>query len=434
MFRNARIRLTLWYAAVFSPILLVLAVAAYIAMGHALNAQAEDSIHSLVDDWRVRAVNILSQNTATTPDPRFRGATAGVFLIFVRPDGSVAALSRDVTPSTLLKGGIASKAIESGDIEQTVSIEGERVRLYGTPIYRDQEVIGALVGGRSLSQADALVRDAALVLGGVVVVGLVLCLGAGYLLADRALRPIAAAYQRQRMFVADASHELRSPIAVIRAAADLLMREDLPRETKHSIEEIRDVADEAGRLVDRLLDLARAQAQRSGATETSIDLAEAVRHELDRMLPLLTGHDTTVTTNLESAPAYITSSEAYRILRALLENVLAHTPRGTTVRISTRSDGRRSHLVVEDNGPGVSPSLFEKIFERFARGGDGSRSPGEGTGLGLAIVREIARRRNGTTHASTAGRRGLRVEVSFPRAGDAITLTIPTPTDRPLTS
>ena len=152
------------------------------------------------------------------------------------------------------------------------------------------------------------------------------------------------------------------------------------------------------------------------------------------MLPLLTGHDTTVTTNLESAPAYITSSEAYRILRALLENVLAHTPRGTTVRISTRSDGRRSHLVVEDNGPGVSPSLFEKIFERFARGGDGSRSPGEGTGLGLAIVREIARRRNGTTHASTAGRRGLRVEVSFPRAGDAITLTIPTPTDRPLTS
>ena len=90
----------------------------------------------------------------------------------------------------------------------------------------------------------------------VAVGGGLLSLGGAYLFAGHALRPLQVAYDRQRSFVADASHELRSPLAVIRASSDLLLRESLPVQQRESVEEIRDVTQEAATLIDDLLELA----------------------------------------------------------------------------------------------------------------------------------------------------------------------------------
>ena len=177
------------------------------------------------------------------------------------------------------------------------------------------------------------------------------------------------------------------------------------------------VADEASDLIDQLLLLARlSEPATDDRARERTDLAHCAEVAVEQLGPLLAAHASEVERHLDVARAVMPELEAVRVVRALLENVVTHTPQGTRIRITTRIEGAEAVLVVEDAGPGVPAADLERIFERFTQLNP-ARTPGEGaagSGLGLAIVEAIAERRAGRATAGRSTLGGLAVTVAFP--------------------
>lgn len=472
MVHRARLRLTLWYGAALLVLLLTLSAVTYTAVTRTLRNELEDGISSAVGRWLELprrapparpadgrppgpAGQAGTAPTEATPatdaipadgapqrpagprvaipprlDPRLlalladgpeagSGSTSDVFLLAFRPDGELLVNPRGVD-ATMISGSDALRsALDGRAAWGTVEdASGVRLRIYASPVVLGDRTAGAVVGARNLDEYDRQVRAVLTVLAMVAVGGSLLSLGGAYLFAGHALQPLEAAYDRQRSFVADASHELRSPLAVIRASVDLLLREPLPESHRESVEEIRDVTQEAATLIDDLLELARAEERAPGHTES--DLAAEATAAIEQMRDILEHGRHQISTVLAPARAAIGGAEFRRIVRALLENVAAHTPEGTPVRVELAERGSSAVLSVEDNGPGIPDAQEATIFERFARL-DEARTPGtgHGAGLGLAIVRSLAERRGGSVAASRPAGGGLRVDVSLPLARPA---------------
>ncbi|MFI5005642.1 MAG: sensor histidine kinase, partial [Solirubrobacterales bacterium] len=206
---------------------------------------------------------------------------------------------------------------------------------------------------------------------------------------DEAHAETEAMLARQRRFVADASHELRTPLTSVLANLELLAESlhgdqgDAARSALRSSRRMR-------RLVADLLLLARTDVGREVAHEP-VDLAQVVLDAAAELGPLSGEHELSI----DARPAVVQGNhdELLRLALNLIENALRHTPPGTAIRVSTGVEGTDALLVVEDDGPGVSPELAPTLFERFVRG---SGDRGGSFGLGLAIVRAVAESHGGT--------------------------------------
>jgi two-component system OmpR family sensor kinase len=216
---------------------------------------------------------------------------------------------------------------------------------------------------------------------------------------DAAIARAEHAEAGMRTFLADASHELRTPIAALQATAETLLREQPTRPERDAIEAslARD-ATRLGRLVDDLLGLARAETHQRF---TPVDLNAVIRQSAGQAANRAPG--TRITLDLGQESTIHGDADALsRLLRNLLDNALAAVPPADgAVSISVRRTNEHIEALLTDNGPGVPDSQRERIFERFAH--LTQASPGHG--LGLAIARRIARLHGGdlTCNASSAG-------------------------------
>jgi signal transduction histidine kinase len=213
---------------------------------------------------------------------------------------------------------------------------------------------------------------------------------------------------RQRRFVSDASHELRSPVAAIRAPLAVALRRgdraDWP-------EVARRVLDEDERLeeaVDELLELARAE-EAAEVPRTEVDLDEVVLDETrrSRRVPIATSR-VSAGRVLGSAP------QLARVVRNLLDNAGRHAESKIEVSLGTHEG--TVYLVVDDDGPGIQASEREHVFDRFARLDEGRARDAGGVGLGLSMVRAIIERHGGTVSVSDAPLGGARLLVRIPAA------------------
>ncbi len=221
--------------------------------------------------------------------------------------------------------------------------------------------------------------------------------------------------ESRRRFIADASHQLRTPLAALKTQAEMALRSETAEGMREAVQAIHATTDETVRLTHQLLSLARAEPGGAPRTPADIDLtdlarqvclersAEAVRRDIDLAFE---GEPTTTC----GEPVML-----HELLANLVDNALRYTPAGgaVTVRVSA---GEAPRLEVEDSGPGIAPELRQRVFERFYRV-PGLTSPG--TGLGLAIVREIAKAHGASLELHDArpverGSPGLRVTVTFP--------------------
>ncbi|WP_156037378.1 HAMP domain-containing sensor histidine kinase, partial [Glycomyces tenuis] len=219
-----------------------------------------------------------------------------------------------------------------------------------------------------------------------------------------------------RRFLADASHELRTPVATVRGYAELFRRgaADDPQTLATTMARIESESARIGALVEGMLALAgsaQVAVRQTGAVSLRDLASEAVDaarvRDLERRWLVEDGPDVTVTGD---------SSSLRRLLDNLLANGTAHTPRGTTVTVRVGSEPGAALVEVVDDGPGLPPSMSGDPFDRFTRAaaasGPDTRS---GTGLGLAIVRAIAEAHGGTARISTGeAARGLTVRVRLP--------------------
>lgn len=217
---------------------------------------------------------------------------------------------------------------------------------------------------------------------------------------EQAFAAREASESQVRSFVADASHELRNPLATIRGYAELTKRDrtQLPADPAHALGRIESEAARMSALVDDLLLLARLDAGRD-LEVTDTDLSELVVNALSDARA--TGPDHHWRLRLSSADPVVVPADTRRlqqVLVNLLANALVHTPPGTTVEVGLdRSAAGEAVVTVRDDGPGVPAELQERVFERFMRADAGrSRAGGNtSTGLGLAIVSAIVAAHDG---------------------------------------
>ncbi|MEV7867232.1 HAMP domain-containing sensor histidine kinase [Streptomyces sp. NPDC088124] len=224
---------------------------------------------------------------------------------------------------------------------------------------------------------------------------------------------------RVRQFVADAGHELRTPLASIRGYAELTRRgrEETGPDTRYALGRIEAEAERMTGLVEDLLLLARLDAGRPLSYEAT-DLSPLVVDALSDAHAAGQGHHWRLELpGPEEPPATVhgDASRLHQVLVNLLANARTHTPPGTTVVARVRRDGASVVLDVRDDGPGIPPALLPHVFERFARG-DASRSRAAGsTGLGLAIVQAVVTAHGGTVTVESAPGRTV-FSVRLPHA------------------
>jgi two-component system, OmpR family, sensor kinase len=219
----------------------------------------------------------------------------------------------------------------------------------------------------------------------------------------------------RREFIANASHELRTPIFSLGGFVELLQDEQLDQETRDEF--LRTMAEQVARLqklsVD-LLDLSRIDAGSLELAAETVDLTELVGAVAVEFQPALVGHRTDLKLRLPEEPveALCDRQRVTQIMRILLDNALRHTPEGTPVTVKAGRYNGTAEVSVSDRGPGVAPASRMQIFERFYTA-DAAR----GSGLGLAIAKELAERMDGQlTLNSRPGRTVFK--IALPVAGD----------------
>lgn len=236
---------------------------------------------------------------------------------------------------------------------------------------------------------------------------------------ERMRQRLAQLDEARREFIANASHELRTPIFALSGSLELLAEEEMNKaERRDFVETMRGQVERLKKLATALLDLSRLDAGKIDlALEplTLAPLAVSLEREFEAAAELA-GHPLSIS---DRAEAIVEADEqrTLQIGRILLENALIHTPRGVSVSIGLAAEAGRGLLIVEDGGQGIPRDEQERVFERFFRL-EGEKS--SGSGLGLAIAREWARRMNGDlTLDSHPGATRFVLSLPLAKSGDA---------------
>ncbi|NHH86956.1 sensor histidine kinase [Cobetia sp. MB87] len=216
-------------------------------------------------------------------------------------------------------------------------------------------------------------------------------------------------------FTADASHQLRTPLAGVQNAAEFALSSDSPTQWHQALSDIHASAERTSRLAGQLLNLTRLRHLALPTQQDALDLADLLRdvvmewvdHDLARQ------HDLGMA-ELPSQPVCVIG-EAWALremIGNLIENALRYTPAGSeiTLGLVLEAEGRGVVLSIEDNGPGVDPQMLERLCQPFERAG---RQDTDGSGLGLAIVETIARRHQAELQISNRDPGGLCVRIRF---------------------
>jgi signal transduction histidine kinase len=222
----------------------------------------------------------------------------------------------------------------------------------------------------------------------------------------------------QRRFIADAAHELRTPVTALRLQLELLRQAD-EADRQQAMEELSAGIARTQRLTEQLLAVARIEPDGAELRRRRIDLADLVRATVTAFSARAESAGIDLGADAPQVVAVLGDIEQLTVLlNNLVENALRYTPDGGVVDVIACREANRALLIVRDDGPGIPEEERERVFERFYRGANPARNAG-GSGLGLAIVRGIAEH-HGAQVALVAGPqgRGLQVQVSFALASE----------------
>ena len=223
-----------------------------------------------------------------------------------------------------------------------------------------------------------------------------------YVLSGAVTRPVDRAWQQQKQFLSDASHELKTPLTVILSSAELLEQSAAP-EQKQYVDNVRAESRRMKRLVEDMLTLSRVERGGEHLPDTTADLSDAAADAALRFEPVAyeAGH----TLSYDIAPGLLVRGDSGRLEQAvavLLDNAIKYAAPGTEVRLDAARQGKNACLWVENQGDPIPADKLPHIFDRFYRA-DESRTDGGSFGLGLPIASAIVEAHRGTLRCDSGG-------------------------------
>ena len=439
---STRIRLTLAFAAVLAVAIVVADVALYLALSRVETSAAADVLVS-------QANTIASGIDDINGQPRFGAGDlptetqqgVAVEAAIVAPDGSISQTPGQALSDATL-ASIAATARTNKTPAPPFSVSDSRgvPRLvYALPLQTSQGPGTVLVVSRSISELQAALNQTILFLG---VLSLLVVL-AGTLLAHRLagniLEPVRriaatarslsqhelnrrvevdvppdelgelvetfngmlarleASFESLRRFTADASHQLRSPLALMRSELEgTLARARTPAEYQQVLRGLEGEVEHMSRMVDQLLMLARADAGALQPAETNLDVADFLHETAARWRPVAESRHVRVDVDApDSGSVWADPDLLRRLMDNLIDNATRHTPEGTAVRLTGAPTAGGWNIDVRDEGPGVPAAARSLLFERFVRAEGARARDTAGAGLGLALSRAIAESHGG---------------------------------------
>lgn len=303
-------------------------------------------------------------------------------------------------------------AQKSGSDLRTIQLDnGARLRLLS---YLTENG-SVLQVGRLLGDQDRLLAQ---YLTGLFILGsiasLLLAL-ASWILAGRSIKPAQRAWDQQSQFIANASHELRAPLTLLRASADYALHNPSVIERENSLRDIVDECDYMNRLVEDLLLLSRLDAGRLGLVTELVQVPNLLEQVI-RQVKILAADRGVAVELLPSAGQVRADPDRLRqVLLILLDNALRFTPSGGNIRLESRRRGREVEILVSDSGTGIPPEALPHMFERFYQV-PGQPQEGRGNGLGLSIARSLVEAHHGHIHISSQPGQGTTVQILLPTA------------------
>lgn len=413
-----RLQLTAWYAGIFVSILALLGGGLFFAIGHRMSQQLDASLRTaavaLTQAARIREAELAGA----------QGVVADAVDELHIPDRSLYLFAAGATPI---------KPAEAPDWVREAAREAERAGTARRELEAREDHILRLYAER-FSGADGRVYVAAAVadrleleyeyatliraFAAAALVALLLVAGGGYVLTRQSTAPIERSMEQMRRFMADAAHELRTPITLLRTRAEVAAGQ--AREPSRDTTTFQAIEREAGRLgaiVGELLTLARADAGERPVRHDVLFLDDTAASAVEAVRTLAENKRVSVEVGTFEE-AHVTGDPA--LLRELflivLDNAIKFTPAGGGVRLDVSVANGHAAVVVTDSGIGIPAVELPHVFERFYRG-DAARRAAEGAGLGLAIARWIAEVHGARIDIASEPGAGTRVRMTFPVAG-----------------
>ncbi len=345
----------------------------------------------------------------------------GYFFAVVDGNGTVIDKSGNCELDELAPTTTVQQASYHGDATtETQSPDGDTQRLYvmAATTREGQQVF--LQMGRSIEPELETLSRLRNILMAVVAFSVVPALVGGYVLSGRALRPIKVAMDGQRAFIADASHELRTPVAVVRTNAEILDRHieagklGQAETDTLAVQDILSETDRLGKMVGQMLTLAQADAGQTVLAESDLSLGE-LAEEVGRSMRAL-AQAKGIAFDVEASVNVWVHGDRERlreVIVTLVDNAIKYTPGGGRITLSVARSHRKATIIVADTGAGIPPGSLPHLFERFYRV-DAARSRDEGgTGLGLSIAWHIVHAHGGTIQAESEVGKGTTMVVEL---------------------
>jgi signal transduction histidine kinase len=279
---------------------------------------------------------------------------------------------------------------------------------------------GYIQVGRSLKDYDKHLDESKLALLGGLPIAFLLVSIASWYLSGRAMRPVYASYQQIQQFTADAAHEIRTPLASIRATVESVLMSDVVSEleSRETLQTIDRQTIRLSQLVQDLLMLSRMEVQVPNQQQQSCCLNDILSDLIEEVAAIAMQSKIDLYLQIVSdVPIYITGNEEqiYRLIFNVLINAINYTLEGGKVAIFLEQSDRLGVIWIEDNGIGIAEADLPHIFDRFYRAhSDRSRKTG-GTGLGLAIAIAIAKSHQGSIQVESKLGKGSIFTISLPK-------------------
>jgi len=456
-----RWRLTLWFGLILCVTLVVSGVVIYTLLQRSLNNDVDNTlriysneVYTALDTSKL--TDPLDYNAVCSCLPSVdRFASPGIYIQLADKNGNIMGKSNNMGTQYLPVDQSLVGPVLQGDVRvSTVTAsDGTRLRVMNSPLKLGNQTLIVEVG-HSLKQIDNTMSSVRWAILGGVLAALALVGISGGVLVRRALSPVGRItrtaqnielssdlsrrvgykgsmdevgqlattfdhmiehlerdFESQKHFIADASHDLRSPLTVLRGNLDLLKRNLGEGERQESLKAMEGEAERMGRIVNDLLLLAEVESGQMKRREL-VSLKEILLEGAARGQQLVP-NTSIVIGRLEDLSVMGDTYMLKRLLANLIDNAIAYTPDGGIVTLSLFRDGDRARLEVADNGRGIAPEHIPHIFDRFYRVDQARSRTKGGSGLGLAIVKAIAEQHQEKVTVTSELGKGSTFTVSF---------------------